>query len=221
MPERLIRVCVPASEVDRLVREAEARTGRWFTVEAIAELALWRDLETFGAKRPSMRALAARWSIPLATVHWLIADVLPGTHGGTTDIGESSEHADGHPGAATLADVSSRHLLTIVKDKVGMLAGLAQKVERVRGLDRDEVVSEVYAKCLERQRTRGSFWQPERASLEAWVYTVALGHLRNLVNVTPQPSAAADVEGLGRAAERTPTGWGDRPRNRATARREN
>jgi hypothetical protein len=212
MPDRLIPVPLPASELGRIVREAEVRGGRWFTFEVAAELALWRDLEPFGAERPPTRSLASRWGIPQPTVSRLIRKLLSSPVDGTSTIAEVVNHPPGHPGAATLENIAPRHLLTIVEEKVAMNGGLARIVERARGVAREDIVSEVYAKCLERQRTDGSYWQPHRAGLGAWVYAVTRGHLINLGKVIPQPSVAADVEGLIRAAERTPTPWCDKPR---------
>jgi hypothetical protein len=220
MPDQLIQVALPAAELDRLVREAETRGGRWFHVEAVAELALWRDLEAFGGKRPSMRALAARWSMPLATVHWLITGVLSTPHDGTTHIDESSEHAIDHIGAGTLEDVSSRQLVTTIQERLGQLHRLCREVERVRGLDRDDLVSEMYARALHLQTTRNSFFQPHRSSLGGWVYRLCRSRLLHLLEAQTQPMVAADPDGLARAAERHATTWGARPRNSASRRKE-
>jgi hypothetical protein len=199
---------IPLAEIERLVADAEHRGGRWTVLETHADLALWRDLAAFGFRVPSQRAMAKRWSLPRSTAQRLIVGVGLSGSGGTPHIGGSVGHPPGHPGTATLETVQPRHLVTTVRDKVRMLRGLVKKVRVVRGLDPEDCVQEVYRRCLEKQRTRGSFWQPHKASLEAWVYLVARSTLLHLVDKQADPMTVADADGLGRAAERRPMAWG-------------
>jgi hypothetical protein len=201
-----MKLDAPIAEVERLLQDAEHRGGMWTVLEVNADLALYADLTAMGFRRPGVRTLAERWGRSRSDAHRLIVKFGTSPLVRTPTIAE--ELGQGLP--ATLEPVEPRHLVTIVREKCGMLRADVDRACRARQISREDCVQEVYERCLRKQRTERSYWQPHRASLGAWVYQVARSHLRNIAAKKAEPMVVADDEGLGRAAERRPMDWGRR-----------